>query len=197
MPQDRATVTREKLTKAATELVRRKGYVATTVDDICELSGVTKGAFFHHFKSKEDLVQAALGAWDGGAAAMEASAPFHSLTDPRQKVLGYMDFYLSVFNNPQMLRSCLAGTVAQEVADTNPSLRDGANVCFLNAGRRFQALLDDAFVAAAKPVDTASLAQFWMAALQGSLILSKASQDASVIRRNLLHARQYIAGLLS
>jgi TetR/AcrR family transcriptional regulator, transcriptional repressor for nem operon len=197
VPQDRATLTRERLIKAATELVRRKGYVATTVDDICELSGVTKGAFFHHFKSKEELVQAALGAWDGGAVAMEANAPFQSLTDPRERALGYMDFYLSVFNNPEMLRSCLAGTVVQEVADTNPSLRGGANACFLNAGSRFQALLDEAFRDVPKPVDTTSLAQFWMAALQGSLVLSKASQDASVIRRNLLHARQYIAGLLS
>jgi TetR/AcrR family transcriptional repressor of nem operon len=196
MIQKRATATREKLIRAATDLIRRKGYIATTIDDICEHSGVTKGAFFHHFKSKEELAKACLAAWNCQASAMEDAAPFQAITDPRQKVLGYMDFFMGVFDNPKVLKSCLAGTTAQEVSDTNPPLRKAANMCFQNAAKRFQTLLDDACKNTRKPVDTASLAALWMAAIQGSLILSKASQDGSVIRRNLEHVKQYIGGFL-
>ena len=56
--QDRAAATRQKLIQGATELIRKKGYVATTIDHICQHSGVTKGAFFHHFKTKEEIGRA-------------------------------------------------------------------------------------------------------------------------------------------
>ena len=42
-----------KLLDASLTAIRAKGYSATTVDNICETAGVTKGAFFHHFRSKE------------------------------------------------------------------------------------------------------------------------------------------------
>jgi hypothetical protein len=107
-----------------------------------------------------------------------------------------MDFFARAFDNPSTLKSCLAGTTAQEVSDTNLPLRNAANICFRNAQKRFQALMDEACKTAGKRVDTASLAALWIATIQGSLILFKASQDGSVIRRNLDHMKQYIAGLL-
>jgi TetR/AcrR family transcriptional regulator, transcriptional repressor for nem operon len=187
---------KEKLLHAATDLFRRNGYPATTVDEICEQAGVTKGAFFHHFKSKEALAEACLCAWDEMAVGMEQGAPFQKSSDPLKRALGYMDFYLGLFQNPKLLKSCLAGTTVQDVADTNPKLRDAANVCFVNAGHRFRALLDAACKGKRRKPDTASLAALWMATLQGALILCKASQDESVIPKSLEHVKQYIRGLL-
>ncbi len=43
--------TRQKMLDAALSLIRTKGYDATTVDDICDEAGFTKGAFFHHFEN--------------------------------------------------------------------------------------------------------------------------------------------------
>ena len=50
---------RDKILDAAIATVRAKGYAATSVDDLCASAGVTKGAFFHHFKSKHALGVAA------------------------------------------------------------------------------------------------------------------------------------------
>ena len=44
---------------AAMSVIRAKGYSATTVDDLCQAADVTKGGFFHHFKSKDELALAA------------------------------------------------------------------------------------------------------------------------------------------
>jgi len=57
---NRLPETKRKLVDAGVNLMRRRGFNATTVDDICAAAGVTKGAFFHYFKSKDDLATAAV-----------------------------------------------------------------------------------------------------------------------------------------
>src|SRR5262245_10630984 len=47
--------TKEKLLDAAQELMLTQGYTATSVDEVCQSAGLTKGSFFHYFQSKEDL----------------------------------------------------------------------------------------------------------------------------------------------
>src|SRR5579872_2075393 len=83
---------REKLLDAALSRIRTNGYAATTVDDLCAAAGVTKGAFFHHFDSKEALGVAAAEHWSEKTGAFFAAAPYHRHTDPLQRLLGYIDF---------------------------------------------------------------------------------------------------------
>jgi TetR/AcrR family transcriptional repressor of nem operon len=65
-----------KLLNAALSVIRTKGYVATTVDDLCHAAGVTKGSFFHHFKTKDDLARAAAAYFGETAEGFFASAPY-------------------------------------------------------------------------------------------------------------------------
>ena len=188
---------REKLLVAGTDLFRRHGFVATSVDQICTEAGVTKGAFFHHFDTKEALAEACLAAWDERFKAMFAAAPFQSIDDPLERLLTAIDFFVAVFSNPQMHKSCLAGTTVQEVAETHPVLRDAAQACFASGEEKFQSLLDDACRDRRVPLDTASLAQLWIATLQGSLLLCKASRDESVVPTNLQHMKHYIESLFT
>ncbi|MCA9128180.1 MAG: TetR/AcrR family transcriptional regulator [Planctomycetales bacterium] len=202
MNAKRAADSRGNLVQAATELMRKQGYVATTVDQICAEAGVTKGAFFHHFKSKQELAAACLHGWDelgeemdrrvGVAIARELGQD----ADPVDIALRYMDWLSSVFADPKLLKSCLAGTIAQELADGATPLREAANSCFVNAERRLKSLLDAACRSHSVHLDTGALASLWMATLQGSLILFKASGDDGLIPRNLQQVRNYISSLL-
>lgn len=196
MAQERSEATKRNLIGAATELVRRKGYNATSVDDICQQAGITKGAFFHHYSSKEALVEAALSAWHDGVAEQLKDAPFQRLKDPRKRVLGFMDFFIAAFSQPEMLKSCLAGTTVQEAAETHPRLRDAANHCFSGLEQSFGTLLAEATSSSRKKPDIAGLASLWVAVMQGSLILYKASRDEQVIARNLTQIRDHIAAQL-
>ena len=73
------TSARDKLLEAAFALIRAKGYSATTVDELCAAAGVTKGAFFHHFESKEALAVAAANHWSSITGALFAAAPYHRM----------------------------------------------------------------------------------------------------------------------
>src|SRR4051794_33662692 len=83
---------KDKLLDAAVQVVRQKGYAATSVDDLCKAAGVTKGAFFHHFASKEDLAVAAAQYWSDFTTEFFNGAPYQAQRDPLERLLGYIDF---------------------------------------------------------------------------------------------------------
>ncbi len=56
MRKQQALATREKIFNSAFRLITEKGFDNVTVDDICNESGVAKGSFYHHFKSKDDII---------------------------------------------------------------------------------------------------------------------------------------------
>jgi TetR/AcrR family transcriptional repressor of nem operon len=187
---------RDSLVAVGADLMRRSGYSATTVDEICTAAGVTKGAFFHHFKSKEALAEACLLHWKEQMAVLHRSAAYQTIADPVEKVLASIDFLIDVFERPDVHKSCLAGTAVQEISETNPVLRDAAYACLAKGEEYFQSLLDAACNQRNIELDTASLARHWMGTMQGALLLYKASRDPAVIRDNLTHFKNYLSGLL-
>ena len=52
----RAAQTKKNLIEASVRLINERGYNNTTIDDICAECGISKGAFYHHFNSKIDIV---------------------------------------------------------------------------------------------------------------------------------------------
>ncbi len=63
MTQQRGTDTRNLLLDAAGELFAQRGYDASSVADICKQAGVTKGAFYYHFTSKQQVFLALRDRW--------------------------------------------------------------------------------------------------------------------------------------
>jgi AcrR family transcriptional regulator len=61
--QQRSEETKAKIMEAAIKLFSTRGYNKASVDDICEEAGISKGAFYHHFKSKQALFLALLDGW--------------------------------------------------------------------------------------------------------------------------------------
>ncbi len=75
---------------AALQVIRARGYNATRVEDICEAAGLTKGSFFHHFSSKEDLALAAADHWSSMTGGLFAEAPYHLAGTPLERLLSAM-----------------------------------------------------------------------------------------------------------
>lgn len=56
--EEKSMLSREKILNAAGEIFEQKGFDAATMQDITEKCGLSKGAIYHHFKSKEEIMQA-------------------------------------------------------------------------------------------------------------------------------------------
>ena len=61
--QNRSIETRARIIKAAMDLFAQNGFEVTSVSDICDKAGVSKGAFYHHFPSKQDIFQKGMEEW--------------------------------------------------------------------------------------------------------------------------------------
>ena len=103
-----------KLLDAAVHVIRSKGYSAARVEDICAEAGLTKGAFFHHFASKEACAIAAAAHFAANADALFDAAPYSLLPDPKARVLGYVDFRKAILQGELPQFTCLLGTMVQE-----------------------------------------------------------------------------------
>lgn len=61
--QQRSEETRTKILDSASRLFSTRGFGAARVDEICAEAGISKGAFYHHFESKQSLFLALLDGW--------------------------------------------------------------------------------------------------------------------------------------
>lgn len=184
---------RARLIDAARSLVRRKGFAATSVDDLCAAAGVTKGAFFHHFASKEALGVALIDDWTQMTGAMFAAHPYNSLPDPLDRVFGYLDLRRELLGQPLPEFSCVAGTTVQEAYETSPPIREAAERSVRSGFAHVLPHLAEALATHPVPGVTAEgLAQQFQVATQGGIILAKALNDPAPAREAFDHLERYL-----
>lgn len=191
---------RTRLLEAARDVIRQKGYTATTVDDLCRAAGVTKGAYFHHFETKEALGVAAADYWAETTSAFFEAAPYHEPADPIDRLLAYVDFRKTIIDGDLAEFTCLVGTMTQETYDTHPAIRDACAASILGhadtlvpdieAARAQRGITDPSWTAE-------SLARHTQAVLQGAFILAKATGDPDRARESVDHLKRYIEMLFA
>jgi TetR/AcrR family transcriptional regulator, transcriptional repressor for nem operon len=191
---DRRHESKTKFLNAAVHVIRAKGYSATRVEEVCEAAGLTKGSFFHHFDSKEDLALAAAEYWIEGSAALFASAPFQALEDPLDRLLAYVDFRKSLLVGELLDFTCLAGTMVQETYDTHPAIRDACNRSISEHAATLVPDIEEAMRRRKMSADwtAESLALYTQATLQGAFILAKARYNREVAVATVDHLRRYL-----
>ena len=186
---------RSRLLEAARDVIRAKGFSATSVDDLCRAAGVTKGAFFHHFDSKEALGVAAADYWSETTSAFFAEAPYHRHADPLARVLAYIDFRRDIIDGPLEAFTCLVGTMAQEMYDTSPAIRDA---CAASLFGHAATLVEDIRLAmhehGIEPQDWSaeSLARHTQAVVQGAFIVAKTGNNPEFARESVDHLKRYV-----
>jgi TetR/AcrR family transcriptional repressor of nem operon len=190
--------TKRKLVDAGVNLMRKQGFNATTVDDICSAAGVTKGSFFHYFKSKQEVAEAAVASFRESKIRDFANAPFRTLADPLDRVFGRLDFAKeSSGGAAEVTKGCLFGMFAQELSFTNPGLREACQAAFLSTAVDLEKDLVEAKAlhAPTADFDPKKVAMFYIATVQGGLLMAKAGESNAGVRDNIEQFRCYVQGL--
>lgn len=188
---------RIKLLDAAITLIRTKGYEGTRVDDLCAAAGVSKGSFFHHFKTKEELAFAAAQRFADLAGGLFASAPFHNAATPRARLLGYVEFRIQMIAGELPEFTCLHGMLSQETFATHPQLAETSGAHIRDHAAT---LVPDIRAAMAEHVPGADwsaegLALHIQAVIQGSFVLAKSQHDPGVAAESVRHLHRYLVHL--
>jgi TetR/AcrR family transcriptional repressor of nem operon len=190
---------RTRLLDAAVDVIRAQGYSATTVDDICAQAKLTKGGFFHHFRSKEECAVAAATHFAARAATLFEAAPFRMLADPLERVLAYVDFRKSILQGALPQFTCLLGTMVQEAYETHPAIRAACDRYIGEHAALVAKEIAEARMLYAPDADWTpqSVAFFTQSVIQGAFILAKAQGDAKIAADCLDHLRRYLEGLFA
>lgn len=188
---------RAKLLDAAHLVVRRKGFAATSVDEICAVAGVTKGAFFHHFPSKEALGVAAAEQWTARAAPLFEITPAAKLEDPLDRYLGHIDLRLSMLEGDAQDFTCFVGTMVQEAFATSEAIRLACDASFSAYCERLAVDIQQAIdtYGTTQEVTALSLAQHTQTVLQGAFVMAKAKGDPQIARDSVMHLKRYVTML--
>ena len=190
--------TREKILDAAQELVLERGYVGMTVEHVLDRVGITKGAFFHHFKTKDDLAKALLRRFADKDARIysETRERAEKLSDdPLQQMLIFIRLFEEMFESlREPYPGCLFASYIYELQQFDDETRGLIEESF----RKWRELLKEKFEAIARKypprakIEAASLADAFTVVLEGAFITGKAMNEPAVISEQLRHFRNYV-----
>ena len=191
-------LTRTRILDAAIMEIRRNGFAATSVDDFCKAAGVTKGAFFHHFKSKEDMAIAAAQQFGDFANQLFGNAHYMQLNDPVDRLIGYIDYRVEIMSGATHEYTCLLGTLVQEIHNSSDPIREAGRINIWGHIEIVIPLVKDALDSrGVLNFDARELATYTQTVLQGGFIMAKAGGSADFAKHGVRHLKSYLLGILN
>jgi TetR/AcrR family transcriptional repressor of nem operon len=187
--------TREGILKAATRLMHVRGYQNTSLDDVLRESGVGKGNFYYHFRSKEDLGYALLDQLVAGFLERTLEPCFPDTDTPRlAQIRCFLDRVLEAQRQRKCIGGCAMGNLASELSDVHEGFRARLASVFIAWRDRLTLALREAqqrgeVVEACQPE---SIGHLLVAGLEGALLLSKVSRDIGVMEQCVVELKRYL-----
>ena len=187
---------RGKLLDAMRTLTLSKGYPATTVDEVCAKAEVSKGSFYHHFATKEDIGQASLDAYFDELVAALTNVPIGDDADAVDRLRGFVRHAGAVCSGPLLTNGCMLGSFALDLSESHPEIRSKLAEQFSALAELVATLITDAATATGIELPAARLAQQFLATIEGSIVLAKAHADPQILTSGVALFAEYIDLLL-
>lgn len=175
---------RDRILQAASDMLYRRGYIATSVDDIIAAAGVSKSNFYYHFPSKEDLGLAVLSIRRDALESLLSE----TLRSPGHPATYRLARFIAELADGQTAQAgkhgCPFGNLVAEMTEHSERIR-----CFLSGV--FEDVKADVAVLVQRgqadgdfrrDVPAPELANFIVQAIQGMHLLAKCNRDAETVR---------------
>jgi TetR/AcrR family transcriptional repressor of nem operon len=198
MSETRSTkgaATRDQILNVAARLIHVQGYQSTSLDDVLRESGVGKGNFYYYFKSKEDLGYAIIDRITQAFVERSLGPAFADAeADPVAQIHVFLDRVLDAQRLRKCIGGCVMGNLASELSDVHEGFRQRLAGIFdlwrvqlaevVSRGQARGRLRAD--------MDASRVAQFLVAGLEGSILLSKVTKDITVMERCVEELKQHL-----
>lgn len=163
--------TREHIVDAADELFYRQGYEHTSFADIADAVKISRGNFYYHFRTKDEILEAVI-----DLRLNKTSEMLKQWEDEGEHPAKRIESFIRILIANQakiMLYGCPVGTLCAELAKLNHSSQGHASELFM----LFRTWLARQFVELGREVDADTLAMHLLARSQGVAALANAFQD--------------------
>jgi len=172
-PAQETAAKHERIVKEASRLFRERGFENVTVGAVMKAAGLTHGAFYAHFGSKQELQEAAVSYGQRLSANRVRS---HGATNKGRRA--FADRYLSSRHRDNPGDGCTMAALAPEVARSTPELKTAfekglEEILSAKGGERKEAI-------------------FETAALLGGIVLARAVRDPALVGEIIKSVRQKI-----
>ena len=189
-PRGHKARTRERIIQAAAEAFRERGVAGVRIEEIMAAAGLTHGGFYAHFKSKDDLIAAAL-----KSVNETRLSRFDEVAAARAKGSGLdlaVDTYLSSRHREHPESGCVIATLGSELARERGSARHQIGE---NARAWLERFAQHAPAATARDRERQAAGAF--AAMIGGLVLARTLEDPHASDRLLADVRAFVHDALS
>jgi TetR/AcrR family transcriptional regulator, transcriptional repressor for nem operon len=197
--QPRALETREKILRAAASLIALKGYHDAKLEEVLDTAQVTKGAFFHHFRDREDLGFAVLD-WHMEQRrqildTIEQELPIGKPADPLQQVFRRLDAIQEMVRRRDGCKGgCIIGNMSTALSDCHDGFRKRLAECFDQMAQEFLPHLE----AAARQgrgtqrTNASELARYIVTVIEGAIMQARTLGDAKLLSRQFAYLKDHL-----
>lgn len=185
--------TKEKILKHSGVLFNTQGYKATSISNITDATGFTKGAIYRHFESKNELEQETM-VYLSNIIFEKVREVVRNESTAGNKLRAIFNFFGSYITNPPIKGGCPLLNAAIEADDAHPQLRKEAVktmtvlrqslVSILQKGMEYRQIKAD--------IDTDFFATLIMACLEGGIMMSKLTGNNNDISKVVRHLNQQL-----
>ncbi len=186
--------TRDKILSESKELIYENGFSGTSIDLILSKTGITKGAFFYHFKTKAHLAFVLMQDF--------ADTDLNLLTEikdavahlpARERLLSFIQRFIDMFSGLEEPPNCLYASVSNEQNQYSEETKEIVTQTMLKWRQTVEEMINEVIIEAGtnQKLDKVALADHFNVVMEGAFVLSKALKDPSVTARHLVLLKNY------
>jgi len=197
--QPRALETREKILQAAARLFALKGYHDAKLEEVLATARVTKGAFFHHFRDREDLGFAVLD-WHMDQRrqlldVIEQELPPAKQADPLEQVFRRLDAIQEMVRRREGCKGgCIIGNMSTALSDCHDGFRKRLAECFDEMAKEFLPSLEAKArqTRVRRRTNMSELARYIVTVIEGAIMQARTLGDAELLPRQLGYLKEHL-----
>ncbi len=185
-----------KLLKKAEDMLWKRGYDGTSVNDLVRAAGVSKGAFFHHFPSKQALISHIIDSYARQELLKPLQYHLSRARTPKHALLNWIQERYRNYESTDFKRGCLLGNFALELSDKDEEVREQLKQVFLEWENLITSALKPLAAEGKIDLEPRQIARMIIAQWQGATMMAKVHKDKNRAGREFMALGQMIERMI-